>query len=1748
MNRKIIIYLSLVFGIFCGMGQLKANHLFGGSIDYTYVKDVDVNGTKYKRYHVVLRQYGDLNCYNPGSNCTTFKQSDGPLTLGVYYENPSLASSTSFRRLYTTISADKTNPDKSEVFPPVPPGCPSGPNNSTVKVDEGIWEGDVDLEPSGQFGYYIIFETSTRRPNALNYTTNSKGTSFLAYIPPTVSDNNSAYFNNAPIPQICTKQFSTFLNTATDVDGDQLLYSFSNPYDVTSDYTFGSPYFPANEIEWPIPQLQFQPGGYSLANLLNAPVGNQATIDPSTGLSSLYAPNNGEYVIALEIKEYRNSVLVGFTRRDLVFFAGACSVPPPPATFTPTSGSAAPTSTGNSTGTLTIQEGEKVDFRVTFTANNASDPVSIIGSGQLFDPTKVNPPATLSGSSNDVGQLSNTFTWQTKCGQGSANPYTVLLSGSAGCSPVITNNYLLKIYVKPPSPTLSGTPTVCPSEKGKIYSVSNFNPTSSYNVNFSNPSDGVKTVTSPSSISVDWKLNGKPGTVISVLETNKFGCSRTGTYAVNVGNSTTVEAGTDQYVCSKIPTAPLGPPAAALIPGATYTWTGPSTAFLNNPNIPNPTATFDNNTQINSRITYTLNVITPDGCSATDKVDVYTYPKPDASPVNPTITGCSGFAVQGGPKKVPGNSYTWSPSPLINDITLNQPNFTPTVSSEQTFVFVVTVTASPSFGSCKNTGTLSLVANPNPTVVISAPANSVCPKDPVQLTALGTNSYTWFEGNPSQNKIVGNTPDIIVAPSVVTTYFARGFEKGCFSDAAITVTPNGIPSLSIISSSNQICAGGAASLTAGGAVSYSWAISTSPNSPFAFTNKININPSATTTYIVTGIGPNGCGNSMSKIITVNPLPIITIDNSGVDSICRFSKLALKASGATIYTWFQSYAPNTAIATGASVALTVPFTSTFVVEGEDSKGCINRTSKAVFAWDLPATKINTLKDTACAGTNIKLAASGGLTYQWYQLPAPGVLSTASFVYTTLSTNQAFVLRAENEHLCVANDTLRLIVSPSPTLVMSSSPNNPTPCASDLVRIDVSGAKTYKWYNSSALADSALVSNNSTFFARPTTTVVYYVLGSNAYGCTAQGNIQVNVLPKPGVKAISGANFACTGGAEITYKAIGGAANSIYTWISPGGKITQGQGTPSVAVQWSTKFKTQLRVVETNVNQCKSDTISLPIELRSDFTPAAPIGLSAICLNSGGTATYTIPNYSASGITYKWMVNGGGTIISNNQQSIVVSWPSGITGSVQYTSSFDGAGNASCIFTSAPLLVQLNPIPSAGAIVGPVKLCAGSQANYSLAGLPGSTYKWTIDPQSTGGATFTTTNNMSQIGIRFPAATNNFNLFVQETSNKGCVGKIDTLSVVVNAVPGAPLLVGDTLVCSGFTNNILYTANFNLGSTYIWNVSNGTLNNPANTGNVISVNWNTGSTAGQVSVQEQNSLGCKSKATILNIQFKDIAARIEAVGTKIDNEKHIVLSWKEALDGFSQSTYQIYRRVRSNPVLPWGGPIKSVVGALNFVDTDPNLRTDNLVYEYKYKVKNACSGLEDSPIHNTILLVASSQNVDNSVSLKWNKYQNFSKGLYSYQVFRKLDDEQNFKLYAEVGKDTVVTFQNAKDGFKHVYRIRAIDNSSQNESWSNDSTVNFKLQVQVPNTFTPNGDGVNDTWKIKSIEAFKNNSIEIFNRTGQVVYSNISYSNSWNGTSTDGRDLPAGTYFYVIKLNDARLTTGENTLSGNVTIVR
>jgi gliding motility-associated-like protein len=99
-----------------------------------------------------------------------------------------------------------------------------------------------------------------------------------------------------------------------------------------------------------------------------------------------------------------------------------------------------------------------------------------------------------------------------------------------------------------------------------------------------------------------------------------------------------------------------------------------------------------------------------------------------------------------------------------------------------------------------------------------------------------------------------------------------------------------------------------------------------------------------------------------------------------------------------------------------------------------------------------------------------------------------------------------------------------------------------------------------------------------------------------------------------------------------------------------------------------------------------------------------------------------------------------------------------------------------------------------------------------------------------------------------------------------------------------------------------------------------------------------------------------------------------------------------------------------------------------------------------------------------------------------------------------------------------------------------------------TASDKIAILVlkpphpPNAFSPNGDGVNDTWQIKYLDRYPDATVEVYDRYGQLVFQAINYTTPWDG-KYKGKYVGIGTYYYIINPKN-----GRQTISGSVTLLK
>lgn len=293
-----LLFLFLILGTFSS----EAAHLKGGWIQYSYLGPGATPSTS--RYQIIVRQYMDCN--------STASQRDGQVFLGVFN------SRTGERIRTETIpkSAEETL-DKNSFSPCL---------NSPPRVCFLILRYDLVIDlPDNPDGYSLTVQRCCRITGIVNVSGNSGniGVSYTNTIPGVIngtdySKNSSPVFAQKDTAIVCFNSPFTFDFSATDADGDQIIYSFCSG---SIGGGSGSP-IPNPPTAPPYASVPYNPSYPG-----NSPLGLAVTIDPNTGIIRGTAPGvTGQFVVAVCANEYRNGVLIGSTKKEIHITVAGCSI------------------------------------------------------------------------------------------------------------------------------------------------------------------------------------------------------------------------------------------------------------------------------------------------------------------------------------------------------------------------------------------------------------------------------------------------------------------------------------------------------------------------------------------------------------------------------------------------------------------------------------------------------------------------------------------------------------------------------------------------------------------------------------------------------------------------------------------------------------------------------------------------------------------------------------------------------------------------------------------------------------------------------------------------------------------------------------------------------------------------------------------------------------------------------------------------------------------------------------------------------------------------------------------------------------------------------------------------------------------------------------------------------------------------------------------------------------------------------
>lgn len=741
---KILFFLFLL----AVSSPLFASHITGGEMTYSYLGPGSAANTK--KYIITLKLFRDSH--------TTGAAMPSEVYIGLFNNDNDLQFPGPNQPFVVNKFRESGVPVSG--FPPCLANAPD------LDYTVGSYSLTIDL-PDNEEGYTATYQTCCRvnpLENVFNADGNGgTGATYSCLIPP-LEDNSPVFA--ATVDLLCQGRDFTLNFSATDEDGDELVYSFVPAYD-------GGAARNANNINPASPPYRSVSyiNGYSAIN----PLGPSVTLNTQTGIISGIAPGIGQYVVCVAVKSYKEGKYVGEHRKDLIVtiadcdFAGAQLNPKPVScdgfsvsfkndnpsalnkTFLwdfgdPNSGAsntsteATPTHVFSDTGVyvykLIVNNGEPCSDEKTQTIKvfPGFNP-GFTTSGRC----KTSPIKFTDTSKSRYGRVD---TWRWDFGDPSAiddtsisqtpsyiypqsGDYTVTLNvtSTKGCFGVVTKTVTVNDQ---PDFSIPNDTLICSIDTLRLQGAGEgvFSWSPAYNINDVNSATPL--------VSPD-----VPTTYIATFA-DAFGCKGTDSVLVDVVSKVTLNTGNDTTICAGDPTA-ISINSNAL----NYSWT--PVESLNNGTDKSPVAS--------PLTTTTYNVIGKIGkCQATDDITIKVAPYPQANAGLDSII-CLGETIQLSASG--GSIYTWSPPLYLNNPSISNPVAKP--ASTITYVVSVgDVLGCPKTVNDSVTVTvLNIVADAGPrdtTVVVG---------QPLQLSGTGGTTYLWTPSTALSNPNIANPVAIL---------------------------------------------------------------------------------------------------------------------------------------------------------------------------------------------------------------------------------------------------------------------------------------------------------------------------------------------------------------------------------------------------------------------------------------------------------------------------------------------------------------------------------------------------------------------------------------------------------------------------------------------------------------------------------------------------------------------------------------------------------------------------------------------------------------------------------------------------------------------------------------------------------------------------------------------------------------------------------------------------------------------------
>ena len=1234
------------------------------------------------------------------------------------------------------------------------------------------------------------------------------------------------------------------------------------------------------------------------------------------------------------------------------------------------------------------------------------------------------------------------------------------------------------------------------------------------------------------------------------------GCASIAPLNIVVGSSSPVSFTLPANVCLPVGAATFTNTSNGGTPIGTYTW---------NFGDGSPTQTAINGTHNYTAVgpyTVTLSNVNAVGCSNTMSQSFNNIrPRPTATfTVAPEVCvkdsiQCTSTAVGNGGNIV---SYNWAFSDGTTSTLQNPKKKWATPGPKSIQHWVVT-----NQGCTSDTATTNIVVNASPMASFTFPTTGRCANVAIAFTNTSTSTdgtvlngtWEWGDGSPAQN--VAGTATTNHTFALAGTYQVKLIvtsSKGCVADtftSPITITAS--PVASFIPPGGICLPSGFAQFTNNTTISdgtlptvtYLWnfgdaspnSTATSPSHIYAGTGPYTVTLTATSAI--------GCvDDSVQVVSNIYARPQASF--TGGAEVCINSPITYTSTSnpinGTVAEHYWDNGSGTFVLGTNTVTVTPSTTTPLTIRHyiKTSNGCISDTATKPLTVNQLPTASFTYSALNCERDSI--------TFTSTSVPNNGVLVEYTWDWADGSALQIVNSNAPIKHLFATANTyqVKLTVKSDKDCVSTATTNlvvvHPKPVTNFTLPANVClpvGAATFT--NTTTIANATLPQVTYTWNfgdGSPTTTTLngvhnYTAVGPFTVKLEATSNqgckhdtskIFDNIRPRPTAGITGNPEVCLSDSIQLTSTSVGNGGTIVtYNWDFGDGTTST---LPNPKKRWATSGPKTVRHWITTDQGCMSDTATKPVIVNAlpiaNFTASTPQ-----CENKN--ITFTNISTSADGIinTWTWDFGDGSPTVTGVGPHIYTYATTGTYTATLNVTTSKGCSNANA--ASAQVIISPNPVvkmylpeiclndPTAQ-FRDSSSIADGTESQF--------TYLWNFgDPNATGANPNTST--LKNPTHQYSQAAN-YNMWLEVTSGKGCKSRKDTVFTVNGATPVASFTVQNANnLCSNKQVTIQNTSTVNFGSlTYLevyWDWANNptvkTIDNtptpnklysyiypafgtpPTKTYVVRIVAYSGAITGPCVATFTQNITVLGSpKVTFGTIP--DVCQEVPTVSlTQAQETTTIAGIGTFTGNGISGNIF--------NPSL---AGIGTHVIKYTFVATNGCLDSASSSITVN-PTPNANAGPDRTVLEGgTSTLLGSS--TSSNVTYLWTPSTYLSSTTIPQPVTAAINDI-DYTL-------TVTSDKNCKAS--DIVKVRVLKGP------------------RVPNAFSPNGDGINDTWEIEFLDTYIGCTVEIFNIYGEKVYRNVGYAKPWNGTY-NGKPLPIGTYYYIIEPKNGRAA-----LTGYVGIVR